>query len=106
MKRTIVAVSFAALAVPALAGGLPYDQNLVDRALPNLPEKVLGADSASRFGAPFDQSAIDRALPNVEPRRTRVAEFKGDTRSDVEIASEARAESVWANDHNFIAPAQ
>ena len=106
MKRTIVAVSFAALAGPAFAAGLPYDQNLVDRALPNLPEKVLGADSASRFGAPFDQSAIDRALPNVEPRRTRVAEFKGDTRSDVEIASEARAESVWANDHNFIAPAQ
>jgi hypothetical protein len=81
MKRFIAAVSFSVIAVPAFAGGLPYEQNLVDRA-----------------------------LPNIEPRRTRVAEFKGDTRSDVEIASESAAketvESPWANDHNFIAPAQ
>jgi hypothetical protein len=106
MKRIIAAVSFAVLAVPGFAGGLPYDQNLVDRALPNLPEKVVGAQSLSKFGAPFDQSVIDRALPNLEPRRTRIAEFKGDTRSDVEIAVEERAESVWANDYHFIAPAQ
>ena len=106
MKRTIAAVSFAVLAVPAFAGGLPYEQTLVDRALPNLAEKAVRTESAGKFGAPFEQSAIDRALPNIEPRRTRVAEFKGDTRSDLEIASEARAESVWANDHNFIASAQ
>jgi hypothetical protein len=106
MKRFIAAVSFAVLAIPAFAGGLPYDQNLVDRALPNLPEKVVRAESGTTFGAPFDQSLTDRALPNIEPRRTRVAEFKGDTRSDVEIAAEERAESVWANDYHFIAPAQ
>lgn len=36
MKRLITAVSFAVLAVPALAAqtGAPYDQNEVDRALP------------------------------------------------------------------------
>jgi hypothetical protein len=106
MKRFIAAVSFSVIAVPAFAAGLPYDQSLVDRALPNLPEKVVRTESASAFGAPFEQSVIDRALPNIEPRSTRVAEFKGDTRSDREIASEERAESVWANDHHFIAPAQ
>ncbi len=111
MKRFIAAVSFAVLAVPAFAGGLPYDQNVIDRAPPNLPERVVRAEAGSTVGAPFDQSLIDRALPNIEPRRTRVAEFKGDTRSDVEIATEEnapheRAESVWANDYHFIAPAQ
>jgi hypothetical protein len=39
MKRLISAVSFAVLAVPAAAAGLPYDQSLVDRALPNLAEE-------------------------------------------------------------------
>jgi hypothetical protein len=106
MKRTIAAVSFAVLAVPAFAGGLPYEQTLVDRALPNLAEKAVRTESPDKFGAPFEQSAIDRALPNIEPRRTRVAEFRGDTRSDLEIASEPRAVSMWANDHNFVAPAQ
>ncbi|HEX6318581.1 MAG TPA: hypothetical protein VFZ84_06880 [Burkholderiales bacterium] len=111
MKRFIAAVSFAVLAVPAFAGGLPYDQNLVDRALPNLPEKAVRAETGSAFGAPFDQTLFDRALPSIEPRRTHVAEYKGDTRSDVEIATEEKApqesaESVWANDYHFIAPAQ
>jgi hypothetical protein len=107
MKRFIAAASFAVLAVPAFAGGLPYDQNLVDRAPPNLPEKAVRAETESTFGAPFDQSLLDRALPNIEPRRrTRVAEFKGDTRSDVEIAAQQPTGSVWASDYHFIAPAQ
>ncbi|HEX2198226.1 MAG TPA: hypothetical protein VHG88_06350 [Burkholderiales bacterium] len=38
MKRLIAAVSLAALSVPAFAVEVtaPYDQNLVDRALPNI----------------------------------------------------------------------
>jgi hypothetical protein len=105
MKRLIAAVSFAAITVPALAAGLPYEQAQLDRALPNVTERKVDVQT-SRFGAPYEQSAVDRALPNLEPQRTRVAEFKGDTRSDLEIAGGERAEPVWENDHNFIAPAQ
>lgn len=38
MKRILAAVSFAVLAAPAFAAEVsaPYDQNLVDRALPNI----------------------------------------------------------------------
>jgi hypothetical protein len=43
MKRIIAAVSFAILAAPAFAAesGAPYDQNLVDRALPNVQNPVV-----------------------------------------------------------------
>jgi hypothetical protein len=43
MKRIIAAVSFAVLAAPAFAAesGAPYDQNLVDRALPNVHNPVV-----------------------------------------------------------------
>jgi cytochrome c556 len=105
MKRLITAVSFAVLAAPAAAAGMPYDQNLVDRALPNV--SVEATDSqASRFGAPYDQNRVDRALPNIEERSTAFAAAAGNTRSDVEIAAEAPTESPWANDYHFIAPAQ
>jgi hypothetical protein len=83
MKRLIAAVSFAVLATPVLADNKPYEQLDVDRVLPtftvNQPERVASA---------------------------------GNTRSDVEISTEANraepvaAESPWADDHNFIAPAQ
>lgn len=47
MKRLIAAVSFAVLAAPAFAVevGLPYDQSLVDRALPQIPERGDAASS-------------------------------------------------------------
>ena len=105
MKRLIAAVSFAVIAVPALAAGLPYEQNQLDRAFPDVKVDIR-ADNAPRFGAPYEQTVVDRAQPNLEPRRTRVAAFSGDTRSDVEISSDARPESSWSSDHNFIAPAQ
>jgi hypothetical protein len=107
MKRFIAAVSFAVLAVPAFAGGLPYDQNLVDRALPNLPHTVVRAETGSTFGAPFDQSLLDRALPDFPAQRRIVARFKGDTLSDADIAVARAADaSPWSNDYHFIAPAQ
>jgi hypothetical protein len=105
MKRLITAVSFAVLAVPAAAAGLPYDQNLVDRALPNIEAQATDAQS-SRFGAPYDQNLVDRALPNIDEPRAAFAAASGNTRSDVEIADEAATESPWANDYHFIAPAQ
>jgi hypothetical protein len=86
MKRLITAVSFALLATPALADN----------------------------GKPYEQLDVDRALPELRIERAQVA-VSGNTRSDVEISTEAsagdtgvsaRAEGPWANDHNFIAPAQ
>jgi hypothetical protein len=106
MKRLITAASFAVFAVPALAAGLPYDQNLVDRALPDVTVDATQSQS-SRFAAPYDQNRVDRALPNIEAPRTAFAAAAGNTRSDVEIATqEAATESPWANDYHFIAPAQ
>jgi hypothetical protein len=100
MKRLIAAVSFAALAVPAfaLAAGLPYSQDQVDGALPNV-SKALGDAPTSRFGAPYDQNMIDRALPNVDEHRSSSS---GNT---VDRGSAASV-SPWANDYHFIAPAQ
>lgn len=47
MKRLIAAVSFAVLAAPAFAVeiGQPYDQSLVDRALPQIQERAGAASS-------------------------------------------------------------
>ncbi len=40
MKRFIAVASLAVLAAPALAAGLPYEQNEADRALPAVSEKA------------------------------------------------------------------
>jgi hypothetical protein len=70
MKRLIAVVSFAVLAAPAFAAGLPYDQNVIDRTLPALQEKDAStgetrnpASDAARL--PYDQNLIDRALPDI-----------------------------------------
>jgi len=70
MKRILVALSLAVLAVPAFAA-----------------EK----------SAPYDQVEIDRHLPNI-PERSAAS-----TKTQANAKTEA---SVWANDYNFIAPAQ
>ena len=119
MKRHIVAVALALAAAPALALeiGAPYDQSQIDRQLPNIefaPVESYVADAR----APYDQLAVDRAVPNLSvERRQQFADAAavGSTRSDVEIATEARANAAsgsvwatgaWANDPHFIAPAQ
>ena len=103
MKRLIAAVSFAALAVPAFAVevGLPYSQDQVDRALPNISIPA-GDATTPRFGAPYDQNLIDRALPNVEEHGSSSS---GDTVNRA-IANDGVPVSPWANDYHFIAPAQ
>src|SRR6185295_9108713 len=108
MKRFIAAVSFAALAVPAFAAGLPYEQNVVDRTLPNIEARSASTgDTAvdartSRLGAPYEQILIDRALPNIEPHRSASS---GDTQTDRGNKSDGSSMSPWANDYNFTAPA-
>lgn len=54
MKRLIAAVSFAALSAPVFAVevGAPYDQNLVDRALPNVQNPVVEEASGGATLAP------------------------------------------------------
>jgi hypothetical protein len=80
MKRLIAAVSFAVLATPALADSKPYEQ--------------------------LD---VDRALPQISVERTQAAEAV-DSRSTAASAGATgvsqKADGAWANDHNFIAPAQ
>ena len=56
MKRTVAAAALAVLALPALAAELPYDQNLVDRALPNIPERAVPAVPGDAYqGTTFEQ---------------------------------------------------
>ena len=78
MKRLIATISFAALAVPALAveHGKPFEETELDRQLPQI-----------NVPAPADKRAGDRTADS----RTRAAR-----------TTEA---SPWANDMNFIAPA-
>lgn len=110
MKRLIAALglSVVALSASALEFGPPYSQLDVDRKLPKIefaPVEAYVADSR----APFDQLAIDRALPNLNlpSRNVQFAESSvSGTRTDASGADEAPTQSPWANDWNFIAPAQ
>ena len=106
MKRLIAAMSFAVLAVPALAAetGLPYEQYSVDRALPNIPERAVDTRLSRGFGAPYEQTLIDRALPSIENRRPDFSAASGATRSDRATGSERDSRSPWADDYHFIAP--
>jgi len=103
MKRLIAAVSFAVIASPVLA--TPFEQTELDRQLPNIAVSAASAsiDSAS---APFEQTQLDRGLPSLTVGNVRLAQYVGSTRSDRDIATEAAAGSAFANDYNFIAPAQ
>jgi hypothetical protein len=68
---------------------------------------------ALETGKPFEQLDLDRALPNIEfapvaaSQKAQFAEAAGagSTRSDASSGGEVPAESPWANDYNFIAPA-
>ena len=102
MKRFVAAVSFAIFAAPAAAAGLPYEQNVIDRMLPNIEQPAASSGethkAAPAVGLPYEQYVIDRMLPNIE----EPAASSGETRG---AATDASRESPWANDWNFIAPA-
>ena len=93
MKRIIAAVSFAILAVPALAAerGAPFEQTQLDRGF--LAQSASGtsmgsgASSAGGSRTPYEQLRIDRGVPPY----TLPHEHAG-------------RNPVWAADFNFIAP--
>jgi hypothetical protein len=107
MKHLIAAVSLAVLAVPAVAGaaGLPYEQLVIDRTLPNIAVRADDATKPTAFGAPYEQYWVDRALPNIEPRSTGQAATSGETRSVHSGPADGHVALPWVNDYNFIAPA-
>ena len=63
--------------------------------------------SALEIGKPFEQLDLDRALPNINlgGGTAQFAAAAGSTVSDASNGGEVSAESPWANDWNFIAPA-
>ncbi|HJY76797.1 MAG TPA: hypothetical protein VKE95_09200 [Burkholderiales bacterium] len=95
MKRLLAAVALSSLALSAsaLEIGKPFEQLDIDRALPNI-EFAPVQEYVAGSNAPFEQLAIDRALPNV-----------GSRAESASVGSSQSAQSVWANDWNFIAPA-
>jgi hypothetical protein len=95
MKRLIAAVALSSLALSASALdiGKPFEQLDIDRALPNIEFAPVEEYVAGK-NAPYEQLAIDRTLPNVAGHAETAS--TGSTQS---------AQSVWANDYNFIAPA-
>jgi len=109
MKRLIAAIGLSAFAwsASALEVGPPFEQLNLDRALPNI-EFASVEPYVADSRAPFEQLVIDRALPTLPSRNMQFAESAaGGTRTDASSATEAPApaESPWANDWNFIAPA-
>jgi hypothetical protein len=95
--------------------GKPFEQLDINRALPNIPQSTASATAYPLGGsAPYEQLLVDRAAPDVDVQKpTRLAAAPSETRSDAEIAvnettaAEGRAtESPFANDWNFVAPAQ
>ena len=107
MKRLIAALGLAAVAVSASAVeyGAPFEQLNIERALPQIGFAAVNAYVADAR-APYEQLAIDRALPNLPAEAVHYASASGSTRTDASGAAEASTVSPWANDHNFIAPAQ
>jgi len=103
MKRLLTAVSFAVLATPVLA--TPFEQTELDRQLPAIEVSASTGSYVADGSAPFEQTEFDRGLSNAGERRLLAGASSGTTRSDREIATDA-GHSVWANDHNFISPAQ
>jgi len=95
MKRLIAAVALGSLAfsASALEIGKPFEQLDLDRALPNI-EFAPARDYVAGKNAPYEQLAIDRTLPNIAGH--------ADTAS---TGGTQMAQSPWANDWNFIAPA-
>jgi hypothetical protein len=111
MKRLIAAVSFAVLAVPAFAEtGKPFEQLDLDRALPEINFPAVEQSNVDPRSLPYEQAQVDRMLPTFDTNRVHFAAASGATVSDASVASDATessqsAQSPWANDWNFIAPA-
>jgi hypothetical protein len=79
MKHIIVAAAFALLAAPAFA-----------------------ADSDTR--APYEKDRFDRTLPDIQ--RPALADRAGASAGSTSVPTGAWATGVWADDHNFVVPAE
>jgi hypothetical protein len=107
MKRTLAVLGLSLLALNANAAdyGPPFSQLEINRALPNIdfaPVERYVPDAR----APYEQLAVDRALPNLPATAIQFAEMPGNTLNDASGTDDAKAESPFANQHDFIAPAQ
>ena len=107
LKRCLIAITLAALASPALAleVGPPYEELAIERALPSIEFAPVGQYAADKR-APYEELAIERMLPDLPARATQFAGARGETRTDAGPDNGSPAPSPWANDWNFIAPAQ
>lgn len=105
MKRLVAALSLSALAfsASAFAIGKPFEQLDLDRALPNI-EYAPVSEYVATSRAPFEQLNIDRVLPSLPEQNVQYAERDTGTRNDA--YGQVETSSPWANDQNFIAPAQ
>jgi hypothetical protein len=101
MKRFIVVVALALSSAPAFADvGAPFEQNELDRALPNVSENIPAYEPTASDRMPFEQTELDRGILG-EPDKVLVAALGG-----MSYGSDEEGDSPWTNDHNFIAPAQ
>jgi hypothetical protein len=101
MKRFIVVVAIALSSAPAFADvGAPFEQNELDRALPNVTENATTYEPISAERMPFEQTQLDRGILG-EPDKVELAALGG-----MSYKSDEEGDSPWTNDHNFIAPAQ
>jgi hypothetical protein len=101
MKRLILAASIAVSSVAFADSGMPFQQLDLDRALPQIQFAPVEPYVAGP-NAPYEQLTLDRSLPELPAKSVQYAEAGSGSRVD---ASTEAAESPWANDHNFIAPA-
>ena len=101
MKRLIAAVALAVSATSAIAEvGAPFEQNELDRMLPSLPDNVASYSSIPASSLPFEQTQFDRGQL-ASPESVQLAQI-----GTASYKSDEGSESVWAKDHNFVAPAQ
>ena len=98
--------SCASAGMAAAAARSSAELNEPRRMLPEMPmREIMPADRDPRG----DYATVCTSFTVNQPERVASA---GNTRSDVEISTEANraepvaAQSPWADDHNFIAPAQ
>ncbi len=101
MKHLIAAVALAVSATTALAEvGAPFEQNELDRMLPTVPDNQASYRAIPASSLPFEQTQFDRG-DSASPESVKLAQI-----GNASYKSDEGSESVWANDHNFVAPPQ
>ena len=81
MKRLILAASIALSTAAFADNGKPFEQTELDRALPQIEFGSVAPYVASS-NAPYEDLVIDRMLPNLPEKATQYAEADRATRVD------------------------